>query len=72
MSVLLHLTVKDPENSGHVWNDFYCPDCLERMLASSRLEVIRQEKVTPQHLSRLYPPLVNEPVCDECGSVFVR
>ncbi|WP_435549744.1 hypothetical protein [Desulfobacterium sp. N47] len=73
MSALLHVTIKDIDNSGYVWDVFYCPDCLEKMLTSSTwLEVIRQVKVTPQYLSHLYPQLVNEPVCDKCHSVFKR
>ena len=73
MSALLHVIFKDPENSGYVWDEFYCPECLEKKLAiSTWLEVIRQTKVTPKYLSEFYLPLVNEPVCDECRSVFTR
>ena len=73
MSALIHVIFKDPENSGYVWDDFYCPECLKEKLSSATwLKVIRQAKVTPKYLSRLYPPLVNEPVCDECRTVFQR
>lgn len=73
MGALIHVVFKDPENSGYVWDDFYCPECLEKKLAESTwLEVLRRAKVTPKYLSRLYPPLVNEPWCHECHTVFER
>jgi hypothetical protein len=38
----------------------------------SHLEVLRRSITTPKYLSRLYPQIVNEPVCRDCGSMFVR
>jgi hypothetical protein len=38
----------------------------------SHLEVLRRSITTSQYLMRIYPPLVNEPTCRECGSMFVR
>jgi hypothetical protein len=73
MTALIHVIFKDPENSGYVWDDFYCPECLKEKLSSSTwLEVIRQTKVIPKYLARLYPPLVNEPWCDTCHRLFTR
>jgi hypothetical protein len=73
MSNLVHVVIKDHENSGYVWDDFYCLACLDRrVIQHDNLEILRQAIATPQHLSRLYPPLVNEPVCRECGLVFRR
>ena len=73
MSELLHVVIKDHENSGYVWDDFFCPECLGRLLrACNWLEILRRSRTTPQYLSRLYPQIVNEPVCKECGSMFVR
>ena len=47
MSVLLHVVIKDNENSGYVWDEFYCPDCLEKWIATtSSLEILRQV-ITP-------------------------
>jgi hypothetical protein len=71
MKVLLHVVIKDHENSGYVWDEFYCPDCLCRMVkANNCLEVLSQTIATPRYLSGLYPQLVNEPVCDKCGLIF--
>ncbi len=73
MKTLLHVVIKDHENSGYVWDEFYCPDCLDRKVkASNSLEVLRQAIVTPRYLSGIYPQLVNEPVCDKCGHIFQR
>jgi hypothetical protein len=73
MSVLLHVVIKDHQNSGYSWDEFYCPECLDRMLNScAGLEILNRSSITPQYLSRLYPPLVNEPVCVECDLVFER
>ena len=73
MSELLHVVIKDHENSGYVWDDFFCPECLGRLLkACNWLEILKRSGLTPQYLSRLYPPLVNEPVCVECDLVFVK
>jgi hypothetical protein len=73
MKILLHVVMKDHENSGYVWDEFYCPDCLDRKVKTSNsLEVLRQAIVTPRYLSGLYPQLVNEPVCDNCGLIFPR
>jgi len=73
MSVLLHVVIKDHENSGYVWDEFFCPECLDRMLkACGSLEVLKRSITTPQYLSRLYPQIVNEPVCRECSKLFVR
>ena len=73
MKVLLHVVIKDHENSGYVWDEFYCPDCLEKwMMTTTSLEILRRVITTPQYLSCLYPQLVNEPVCDKCGLIFRR
>ena len=73
MKVLLHVVIKDHENSGYVWDEFYCPECLSWMVKANKcLEVLRQTMVTPRYLSGLYPQLVNEPVCDKCGLIFPR
>jgi len=73
MSVLLHVVRKDHENSGYVWDEFYCPECLEKWIATTTsLEILRQVITTPQYLFGLYPQLVNEPVCDKCGLIFPR
>jgi|GEM_PF-6669088 len=73
MSILFHVVVKDHENSGYVWDEFYCPNCLERWLVQfNHLEILRKVQTTPQHLSRLYPLLVNEPSCRVCGAVFMH
>ena len=71
MTALFHVVLKDNENSGFVWDDFYCSGCLEKWVAQAEhLEILRQYPVTPNHLSRIYPPIVNEPVCVGCGLVF--
>ena len=71
MKILLHVVIKDQENSGYVWDEFYCPDCLcQKLKANNCLEVLRQAIATPRYLSRIYPQLVNEPVCDMCGLRF--
>ena len=73
MKILLHVVIKDHENSGYVWDEFYCPGCLDRKVKTSNcLEVLRQATVTPRYLSGIYPQLVNEPVCDKCGLIFPR
>jgi hypothetical protein len=73
MKILLHVVIKDHENSGYVWDEFYCPDCLYRKVkASNCLEVLSQAIVTPRYLSGIYPQLANEPVCDKCGLIFRR
>ena len=72
MSELLHVVIKDHENSGYVCDNFFCPECLGKLLNScSILEVLRRSITTPQYLSRLYPQIVNEPVCRECGKLFM-
>ena len=72
MSNLVHVVIKDHENSGYVWDDFYCPACLENwVMKFDNLEILRQATVTPQYLSRLYPPLVNEPECRRCRVLFL-
>ena len=71
MADLYHLILRDQANSGYVWDDFYCPDCLkDRVTNSDHLEILRQTMATPQYLSRLYPPLMNEPHCRKCGVIF--
>jgi len=73
MSNLLHVTLKDPQNSGFTWREFYCPACLEKKRAASTwLVFLKQVPVTPEYLSGFYPPLVNEPVCRDCGLLFRR
>ena len=71
MSNLFHVVVKDHENSGYVYDEFYCSPCLENWVRQfDNLEILRQTTATPQHLSRIYPPLVNEPVCAVCLVLF--
>ena len=73
MSELLHVVIKDHKNSGYVWDDFFCPECLGRLLKTgSHLEVLRRSITTPQYLMRLYPQIVNEPACRDCGKMFMR
>jgi len=68
---MFHVVVKDYENSGFVWDAFYCQACLEKNIATAKhLEILQQHTVTPEHLSRIYPPLVDEPVCENCGTIF--
>ena len=72
MSVLLHVVIKDAENSGFVRDEFFCPECLARLLkACSHLAILKGSKTTPQYLMRLFPPLLNEPSCRDCGKLFV-
>lgn len=71
MSNLFHLTITEPENSGYTWREFYCPCCMDKKKAvSTWLTFLKLVRVTPQYLSRLYPPLVNEPVCADCSIMF--
>ena len=71
MTDLYHVVLKDHDNSGHVWDDFFCPGCLNVFASRfDHLEIIRQSRASPQYLSRLYPPLVSEPYCRECGAIF--
>lgn len=73
MSNLFHVTMKDPENSGYTWREFYCSSCVDKKQSvSTWLQFLDRTHVTPQYLSRLYPPLVNEPVCADCGILFRR
>lgn len=73
MSNLFHVTMKDPENSGYTWRKFYCPYCMDKKQeVSTWLMFLKRIRVTPLYLSRLYPPLVNEPVCADCGILFRR
>ena len=73
MGNLIHATIRYPDNSGYTWREFYCPDCLEKKRSiSTWLTFLKQVHVTPKYLSRLYPPLVNEPVCAGCGCLFRR
>ena len=73
MSELLHVVIKDHENSGYVWDDFFCPGCLGRFLkACNWLVILKGAKTTPKYLMRLYPPIVNEPACRDCGKLFMR
>ena len=30
MADLYHVVLKDHENSGYVWDEFFCPTCLEK------------------------------------------
>ncbi len=72
MSELLHVVIKDHENSGYVWDEFYCRQCFDRKFDNAaNLEVLKKAKLTPLYLSRMYPQVVNEPVCRECGEFFV-
>jgi len=71
MTGLYHVVLKDHENSGYVWDDFFCPDCLEiRVSQTKHLEVLLQTIATPEYLSHLYPPLINEPHCCNCFRMF--
>lgn len=71
MADLYHVVIKDHENSGYVWGDFFCPACLDNWIMNfENLEILRQTLATPQYLSRLYPPLVTEPCCRKCGVRF--
>ncbi|GAB6906648.1 conserved hypothetical protein [Desulfosarcina cetonica] len=71
MTDLYHVVLKDHENSGYVWDEFYCSRCLNDQITKfQQLEILRQTRASPQYLSRLYPPLINEPECRECGAVF--
>ena len=71
MTVLFHVALKAHENAGFVWDDFYCPACLEKWIVQAEhLKILRQYQVAPKHLSRIYPQIVNEPVCTCCGLVF--
>ena len=73
MSELLHVFIKDHENSGYVWDEFFCSCCLGRLLkACSWLEILKRSITTPQYLMRLYPQIVNEPSCRDCGKLFMR
>ena len=73
MGNLLHATIKDPANSGYTWREFYCPACMKQKQATStRLTFMKQVPVTPKYLSRMYPPVVDEPVCRGCGRLFRR
>ena len=73
MADLYHVVLKDHENSGYVWDEFFCPDCLiSQVMKFEHQEILRQTMANPQYLSRLYPPLVNEPHCRECGVIFTH
>ena len=69
MTELYHMVIKDHDNSGYAWEAFFCKDCLDTQVNNRvHLEVLRRNLVTPKHLSCLYPPLVDEPCCCECGN----
>ena len=71
MANLYHLILRDQANSSYVWDEFYCPDCLESWIMKSKnIEILRKTIATPKYLSRFYPPLMNEPHCRECGVIF--
>ena len=71
MANLYHLILRNQADSGHVWDEFYCPRCLENWIMQvENIEIICQTIATPQLLSRLYPPLMNEPHCRKCVVVF--
>ena len=73
MSELLHVVIKDNENSGYVRDDFFCPECLASLLKNCNwLIILKGAKTTPKYLMRLWPPLVSEPACRDCGKVFMR
>jgi hypothetical protein len=58
MADLYHVVLKDHENSGYVWDEFFCPTCLEKWVTkSNHLEILCQTMASPQYLSRVYPPL---------------
>jgi len=71
MADLYHVVIKDHDNFGYVWDAFLCLDCLNsRIMKHEDREVLRRNLATPKYLSRLYPPLVDEPNCSECGDAF--
>ena len=71
MADLYHVVIKDHDNSGYVWDAFFCLDCLNsRIMKHKAREVLNRNTATPKYLSRLYPPLVDEPSCSECGDFF--
>ena len=35
MADLYHVVLKDHENSGYVWDEFFCPTCLEKWVTKS-------------------------------------
>ncbi|MFO7740344.1 MAG: hypothetical protein R6V46_17835 [Desulfatiglandaceae bacterium] len=69
MTELYHAVIKDHDNSGYVWDAFFCKDCLNSLIMKHEYgEVLRRNMATPKYLSRLYLPLVDEPNCSECGN----
>jgi hypothetical protein len=41
MADLYHVVLKDQENSGYVWDEFFCPTCLEKwVIESNHLEIL--------------------------------
>ena len=48
MADLYHVVIKDHENSGYVWGDFFCPACLEKwVMTFEHLEILRQTMANP-------------------------
>jgi len=71
MAELYHAVVKDHDNSGYACEAFFCKDCLNGWIIKHEdREALRRNLATPRYLSRLYPPLVDEPNCSECGDSF--
>ena len=71
MSNLLYVVIKDHENFGFVYDEFYCPKCLKNLVMKFKeKEILRREITTPKYLSRIYPQPVNEPSCNRCVLMF--
>lgn len=71
MADLYHAIIKDHDNSGYVWDAFFCKGCLDTQVNNrEHMEVQRRNLATPKYLSRLYLLLVDEPNCGECGEGF--
>lgn len=73
MADMYHVVLKDYENAGYIWDEFFCSECLKcSVTKSEHLEILKQVVATPKYLSRIYPPLVNEPHCCKCGRMFTH
>jgi len=69
-----YVILKDNDNSGIVYSRFVCDRCWKaeevRLAATDYIDVREVREVTPTTLSRIFPPLVDEPECSVCGVVF--
>jgi hypothetical protein len=44
---IFHVVLKDHENSGFIWDDFYCPACLEKWVVhAGHLEILQRHLVS--------------------------